>query len=115
VGAYVPAFRNTCAYLVSLYVCFREGLQLGRGNGSQKATRSYIDATIQPSILPTLIHKKKVGENSSPGEHWKLKVLLRPSKETFQVRLANPPNRVDVRCKTSVLKTRSEQKKPKLT
>lgn len=37
-------------------------------------------------------------EHSLPGENWKLKVLLCPCKETFQVRLANPPNRVDVGC-----------------
>jgi hypothetical protein len=37
--------------------------------------------------------------DSSPGENRKLKVLLRPPDETFQVCLANPSNRVDIRYK----------------
>ena len=54
---------------------------------------------------------------SSPGENWELKVLLRPSNETFQVRLANPSNRIDVRYRRPryTIGTKNQRENLKLT
>ena len=56
-------------------------------------------------------------QRSSPGENWKLKVLLRPRNETFQIRLANSSNRVDVRCKRPryTIETKNQGENLKLT
>jgi hypothetical protein len=81
---------KTGAYLVGLHVCFRDRLQLGGGNGCQEAAK---DSVHSPLL------KLDRWEKSSLRESRKLKVLLRPRNESFQVRLAYPSNRIDVRCK----------------
>ena len=77
----------------------------GRRLGSYMIIRR---CDIQPHSSDVDPQEGRLQRKSSPGEDWKLKLLLRPRNETFQVRLANTSNWVDVRY--NVRGTLSEQR-----